>query len=89
MKRIVEASKTLRTTEFGWTQRKAYEKTFQALKAIDADDNDEAIEVITEWIIERIHEKEQLPSSRSVRHEAAKFCRENGYQIRVDDWLGI
>ncbi|SIR87404.1 hypothetical protein SAMN05421858_4239 [Haladaptatus litoreus] len=89
MKRVVEASKTLRNTDFSWTQRKAYEKTFQELKAIDADDDDEGIQVISDWIVERIRDKETLPTSRAVRREAAKFCRANGYQVRNDEWLGI
>ncbi|MBX0324362.1 hypothetical protein EGH21_15130 [Halomicroarcula sp. F13] len=89
MKQIVEASKTLSNTEFSWTQRKAYEMTFQELEAIDADDDDEGIQAIADWIIERIHDKETLPSSRAVRREAAKFCRANGYQVRNDEWLGI
>jgi len=89
MKRVVEASKTLRNTEFSWTQRKAYEKTFQELKAIDADDDDEGIRAISDWIVERIRDKETLPTSRAVRREAAKFCRTNGYEVRNDEWLGI
>jgi hypothetical protein len=89
MKRIVEASKTLPNTEFSWTQRKAYEMTFEELEAIDADDDDEGITAIGDWIVERIHDKERLPTSRAVRREAAKFCRANGYQVRNDEWLGI
>ncbi|MDG5777126.1 hypothetical protein QA599_11770 [Haloarculaceae archaeon H-GB1-1] len=89
MKRVVEASTTLRNTEFGWTQRKAYEKTFQELEAIDADDDDEGILAISTWVVDQIHDKEKLPSSRAVRREAAKFCRTNGYQVRTDEWLGI
>jgi len=89
MKRIVEASKTLPNTDFSWTQRKAYELTFEELEAVDADDDDEGIQAISDWIVERIHDKERLPTSRAVRREAAKFCRANGYQIRNDEWLGI
>jgi hypothetical protein len=89
MKQVVEASKTLPNTEFSWTQRNAYELTFQELKAIDADDDDEGIRAIREWIVERIHDNETLPSSRAVRRQAAKFCRANGYQVRDDEWLGI
>ena len=89
MKRIVEASKTLPNTEFSWTQRKAYEKTFQELKAIDADDDDEGIQTITDWIVEQIRDKQRLPTSRAVRREAAKFCRANGYRVRNDEWFGI
>ena len=89
MKRVVEASKTLPNPEFSWTQRNAYEMTFQELKSVDADDDDEGIQAMTEWIVERIHNNETLPSSRAVRRQAAKFCRANGYQVRNDEWLGI
>ncbi|SFR42170.1 DUF5789 family protein [Halogeometricum limi] len=89
MKRIVEASKTLSNTEFSWAQRKTYETTFQELKAIDSVDDDEGIQVISDWVVEQIHDKEKLPSSRAVRREAAKFCRANGYEVRNDEWLGI
>jgi hypothetical protein len=89
MARVVEASETLQNVPFGWSQRKAYEKTFEELKAVDADDEDEGIRVIADWIVERIHEAERLPSSRAVRREAADFCRSNGYPVRTDEWLGI
>jgi hypothetical protein len=89
MKRVVEASKTLRNTDFSWAQRKAYEKTFEELETIDADDDDEGIRAISDWIVERIHDEETLPTSRAVRREAAKFCRTNGYEVRNDEWLGI
>jgi len=89
MKRVVEASTTLPNTEFSWAQRKAYEKTFDELSAIDADDDDAGITAIANWIIERIREKESLPTSRAVRREAANYCRANGQQVRTDEWLGI
>lgn len=89
MKRILEASAPLQNEELAGSQRAAYEKTFQALKAIDADDEDEGVEVVADWIVEQIREKERLPGSRAVRRRAAEFCRANGYEVRVDDWLGI
>ncbi|WP_435102522.1 DUF5789 family protein [Halarchaeum sp. P4] len=89
MKRVVEASTSLQNTEFSWSQREAYETTFQELKAIDGDDDDEGIQAISDWIVARIHDEELLPTSRAVRREAAKFCRANGYQVRNDEWLGI
>jgi len=89
MKRVVEASETLQNTDLGHSQRDAYEKTFRALKAIDADDDDEGIQVVADWIVEQIHEKGALPGSRAVRRKAAKFCRSNGYSIRNDEWLGV
>lgn len=89
MKRILEASETLPNAELGRSQREAYEKTLRALRGIDADDDDEGIQYITDWIVERIREKEKLPGSRDVRREAAKFCRRNGYEVRNDEWLGV
>lgn len=89
MKHVVEASATLSEAEFGTSQRDAYERTFRELQAIDADDDDEGIRAVREWITEQIHEKGKLPGSRAVRRKAAKFCRVNGYEVRDDEWLGI
>lgn len=89
MKRVVEASDTLPNTTLAESQKNGYEKTFRELKAIDADDDDEGISEIREWIVAYIDDKEELPGSRAVRREAAKFCRKNGYQIRNEEWLGI
>lgn len=89
MKRIVEATAPVQGADLRGSQREAYEKTLRALKAIDADDDDEGISVVTDWIVERIQEKGTLPGSRAVRRRAAEFCRDNGYQIRNDEWLGI
>lgn len=89
MKRVGEAAETLPGADLDGSQRKGYEKTFRALKAIDADDDDEGIQVISDWIVDRIHEKEKPPGSREVRRRAAKFCRTNGYEVRNDEWLGI
>ena len=89
MKRVVEASDTLQSANLSRSQREAYEKTFRELKAIDADDDDEGVQVIADWLIERIREKQKLPGSRDVRRQAAKYCRTNGYQVRNDEWLGV
>ena len=89
MKRIVEASETLRNEELSGSQREAYERTLRELKAIDAVDEDEGIRAITDWIVERIRDEERVPGSRAVRRQAAKFCRANGYEVRNDEWLGV
>ena len=89
MKRIVEAAETLQNEDVRGSRREAYEKTLRELKAVEADDNDEGIRVIRDWILERIHDDGTLPGSRAVRREAAEFCRANGYEIRNDEWLGI
>ncbi|WP_249038855.1 hypothetical protein [Haloterrigena salifodinae] len=60
MKQVVEASKTLRNTDFSWTQRRAYEKAFQELETIDADDDDEEVQAISDWIVQRICDREML-----------------------------
>jgi len=89
MKRVVESIGTRPDVEFDWSQRNAYELTFRALGSIDADDDDEGITVIGDWIVDRVRETGTLPSSRAVRRRAAEFCRTNGYQVRVDEWLGM
>ncbi|QSG13989.1 DUF5789 family protein [Halapricum desulfuricans] len=89
MKQVVEAAETLRNAELSGSQREAYEKTFRALRAIDADDEDEGVQVIADWIVERVDEKGALPGSRAVRRQAATYCRSNDYEIRNDEWLGI
>lgn len=89
MKRIVEAVDTLPNATLEGSQRAGYERTLRELKAIDADDEDEGIRAIADWIVERIREDRTLPGSRAVRREAASFCRANGYEIRNDEWLGV
>lgn len=89
MKRIVEASKALPNETLGGSQHDAYEKTLLELQRISPDDDDEAIGVIRDWVVDRIRDKEKLPTSRQIRRQAAKVCRQNGLQIRDDDWLGI
>ncbi|MFP4529915.1 MAG: hypothetical protein ACLFNC_01335 [Halodesulfurarchaeum sp.] len=89
MKRILEEAETFQHTELRGSQREAYEKTFLELEAIDAVDEDQGIAVVREWIIDELHENGELPGSRSVRRQAAKFCRNSGYEVRSDEWLGI
>jgi hypothetical protein len=88
MKRIVEAGAALPDRDRFGSQREAYERTLRALVAVDPDDEDEVVETVTDWIVERIEEKEALPGSRAVRRQAAKVCRANGHQVRDDEWLG-
>lgn len=88
-KRIGEAARTLSNEDLSGSQREAYERTLRELAAIDATDDDEGIRVVTDWIVERIHEDERLPGSRAVRRRAAEFCRANGYTVRNDEWLGV
>ncbi|MFP4217393.1 MAG: hypothetical protein ACLFR6_00880 [Salinarchaeum sp.] len=88
MKRIIEASDLLEDVSQRKTRQNAYEKTLRALKAIEADDEDEGIRVVTDWILEQIREDGRLPSSREVRQRAAEFCRDNDMPISDNDWLG-
>ncbi|WP_280535973.1 hypothetical protein [Halopenitus sp. POP-27] len=89
MKRVLEASREIPNAEVSESQRDAYEKTFRELKAIDADDDDEGVTAISNWIVEESRENGKLPGSRAVRRQAAAFCRTNGYEIRNDEWLGV
>jgi len=89
MKRILEAGGALPNAGVDESQRNAYKKTFQELRDMDADDDDESIKAIADWIVDEIARKGKLPGSRAVRRQAAKLCRENGYRIRNDEWLGI
>ena len=89
MKRVLEAAGSHPRLDLRGSQREGYEKTMRSLKNLDADDDDEGIREITDWIIEQIEEKEKLPGSRPVRRQAAKFCRGKGYEIGNDEWLGV
>jgi len=89
MKRIMEASEALPNEELDGSQYDAYERTFQELERVSPDDDDEAIAEIRDWVVERIRDKEKLPTSRGVRRQAAKVSRREGHQIRNSDWLGI
>lgn len=88
-KRILEASESLPNADSRGSQRGAYERTFEELRAIDAVDEDEGVEVIGGWILERIEEKGELPGSHAVRRQAAEYCRANGYEVRDDEGLGV
>jgi hypothetical protein len=89
MKRVVEAADEARKVELSGSQREAYEKTFTALEDLAPTDEDEGIPYIRDWILDQLAEDGELPGSRSVRRESAKFARENGYPIGNDEWLGI
>lgn len=89
MKRILEGSDRLPGDKLQGAQWDTYERTFQELQAIDAVDEDEGIQVVSDWIVERIKDKGKLPGSRDVRRRAATYCRANGYEVRNDEWLGV
>ena len=89
MKRVVEASSDLPEGRLEGSQREAYAKTFAALAAIDPIDDDAPTAAVADWIVERIDRTDKLPGSRAVRRQAAAHCREHGYQVRNDEWLGI
>jgi hypothetical protein len=65
-----------------------YEKTLRALEDIDADDEDEGITVVTNWIIEQIETEGTLPSSKAVRRRAERFCQRNEYAVPASEWIG-
>ncbi|MFC6754876.1 hypothetical protein, partial [Halorubrum tibetense] len=89
MKRVVEAAATLPDEEFGRSQHEAFERTFRALSDVDLVDDEAGVHAIADWVVDRIDERKTVPGSRDVRRQAATYCRENGYEIRNDEWLGV
>jgi hypothetical protein len=69
-------------------QHEMYRKTLEALASIEADDEDEGVTVVANWVVEQIESTGQRPSSKAVRQRAVTFCRNNGYDVPNDDWLG-
>lgn len=88
MRRIEAASSRWDHREAFRERREAYEKTLRALEAIEGDDENEGVTVVAAWIVGGLRENDSLPASRRVRKRAAAFCRENGYEVRDDSWLG-
>jgi hypothetical protein len=88
MDRIESAARTHKLIDAFRSRERIYRKTLESLKAIDADDEDEGITVVTHWIVGEIDADGELPSSRAVRKRAREFCRANDYEIRDDSWLG-
>jgi hypothetical protein len=79
---------------WGWIEEplsngRIHRRNVTIFKAIDADDENEGIRTIADWIVEAIRSENALPGSRNVCREAVAFCRENGDEIRNDEWLGV
>jgi hypothetical protein len=89
MKRVIEAVSNRQGVSLSGSQRKNYEKTFERLAAVDPIDENEGIQVVADWIIERIREKGSLPDSRDVRRRAGTYCRDHGHEVGNDEWLGV
>ncbi|TKX53542.1 hypothetical protein EXE42_12170 [Halorubrum sp. SP3] len=88
MKRVVEAAAALENADFGRSQHEAFERTFRALSDVNELDDEEGVRAVADWVVDRIAEGESVPGSRDVRRRAAKHCREHGYEVRDDEWLG-
>jgi hypothetical protein len=69
-------------------QYEAYERTFRALAEVTPDDDDEGVTVVSRWIVDRMEETGERPSSRAVRKRAREYCEHNGYEVGDDEWLG-
>jgi len=89
MKRVVEAAAELPNEEFGRSQREAFERTFRALSDVDELDDEEGVRAVADWVVDRIAETESVPGSRAVRREGASYCRDQGHEVRDDEWLGV
>lgn len=88
MRRIRAADESLTDTDDREQQHEMYRKTLHALEDIEADDDDEGVAVVTDWIIEQIESDGERPGSKAVRRRATEFCRKNGYDVSDDSWLG-
>ena len=89
MKRVVEAAATLPDEEFGRSQHEAFERSFRALSDVDELDDDDGVRTVADWVVAEVHERRTVPGSRDVRRRAAAYCRENGHEVRDDEWLGV
>jgi len=67
------------------SQRRAYEKS---LEAVDDLASEAAVKRLATWVADTIREKEKLPTSRRVRKKGAEICRDAGYSVSTEDWLG-
>jgi len=67
----------------------AYERTFREIVALAPEDYEDAVQVVTEWILDVVRGDERVPSSRAVRRRAAVYCRANGYEVPDDNWLSV
>ncbi|WP_135829116.1 hypothetical protein [Halorussus halobius] len=74
-----------RNDDSGRSQRRTYEKS---LEAVDDLAGEAAAQRLASWIAETIREKEKLPPSRRVRKKGAEICRDAGYSVSTNDWLG-
>lgn len=88
MDRIRAADDSLLQADDREQQREMYEKTLRAVKGIDADDDDEGVAVVADWIVEQIETEGKRPSSKAARSRAKRFCREHGYSVPNDSWMG-
>lgn len=88
MRRIREVDTSLAEPDDKEQQHEMYRKTLRALEDIAADDEDEGITVMTNWIIEQMEQTGERPSSKAVRRRAREFCQNNDYEIPDDSWLG-
>ncbi|MBX0325974.1 hypothetical protein EGH21_23440 [Halomicroarcula sp. F13] len=87
MRRIADADDS-RTSQADRDQQfEMYRKTLRALEEIDADDDDEGITVVSNWIIDEMERTGKRPSSKAVRERAREFCHNNEYEIPSDSWL--
>ena len=89
MKRVVEAAADLPNEEFGRSQHEAFERTFRALSDVDELDDEAGVRAVADWVVDRMAETESVPGSRDLRRQGARYARENGYEVRDDEWLGV
>lgn len=88
MSRIRATDSSRMTAEDREQQHEMYRKTLEALEDVTPEDEDEGLTVVTDWLVEQLEETGERPSSKAVRRRAREYCRNNGYAIPDDSWLG-
>ncbi|WP_224270820.1 hypothetical protein [Haloprofundus salinisoli] len=67
------------------SRRNVYERSLREMRQVAGTGE---MRQLQSWIGEYIAEKERFPTSREVRKEGARICRENGSEIPTGSWLG-
>lgn len=71
------------------TRFESYEPAYrEVLTAIKELGGDPAIDELTEWIVDRIHETGRLPTPETVRERARVICDERNLTIPPDSPIG-
>lgn len=85
--RIRDAGESVSGQESIQERMDVYMNTLEELDDLTPEDDDEGVTVVTQWIVDRMAERDEYPRSVDVRDRAAQYCRENGYEVPDGSWL--